>query len=179
MVRAFISIGSNINPSTNVKESIRLLSLANTLIAISTVYKTEPEERPEQPPYYNCVVEIKTDLTAMELKFQALRRIEDDLGRIRSAADRFAPRTIDLDLVLFDDEAIETCGLTLPDPQILRRPFIAFPLAEIAPGLVLPGLNLTIEDAVKGMAKDKMEALPSYTKELRSEFGLEGTRFAL
>ena len=153
MIRAFISIGSNINAAANVKESIRLLSLAHELRAISTVYETEPEKRSGQPPYYNCVVAVTTDLNPIELKMQALRRIEDELGRVRST-DKYAPRTIDLDLIYYDEESMKTPELTLPDPEILERPYIAFALAEIAPGLVLPGVELTIESVVAGLVYD-------------------------
>ena len=168
MTRAFVSIGSNIDPEINVKSAILRLSSAARVKAVSTVYRTEPVGPPGQPPFYNCVVEIETDLAPRELKFQLLRRIESELGRTRGA-DRFAARTIDLDLVLYDELVMATEDLTLPDPDILRRPFLAIPLQELAPGLVLPGSGLRISEAVLAQPRKGMTPLENYTERIRKE----------
>ena len=102
MARAFVAIGSNIDAAANVRAAVRALALRMPVVAISTVYRTEPEERPEQPPFYNCVVEINAEIAPLELKFQVLRPIEEALER-RRTSDKYAPRTIDLDLILYDD----------------------------------------------------------------------------
>ncbi len=168
MARAFVTVGSNIHPAKNVREAIRLLALQIRIGGISTVYQTEAEDRPEQPPYYNCVVEIGTEIPPMELKYGVLRKIEEALGRKRGA-DKYASRTIDLDLIVYDDLVMETEELKLPDPQVLRRPFVAIPLVELAPGLILPGLGLRIEEVAKGLTSARMMPLEEYTEFLRKE----------
>ncbi len=168
MARAFVSIGSNIDPGENVRKAVRLLARQVRVLGISTVYLTEPVERPEQTPYYNCVLEIETALSPLELKRKVLRRIEEQLGRKRSE-DKFAARTIDLDLILYDDLVLKTEGLTLPDPEITGRPFLAVPLHELAPELVLPGSRVPIADIAAGMKRNTMKPLAAYTDMLRGE----------
>jgi 7,8-dihydro-6-hydroxymethylpterin-pyrophosphokinase len=102
----------------------------------------------------------------VELKHQVLRNIEADLGRERSE-DKYAPRTIDLDLIAYDDLVIERDDLTLPDPQILRRPFLAMGLSELAPGWTMPGLDRRIEEVAAALPQGGMKPLENYTLLLR------------
>jgi len=169
MARAFIGIGSNIDPETNVRDAVQRLGSTARVTAISTVYRTEPVGPPGQPWFYNCVVEIETDLAPRELKFRLLRGIEGELGRTRSS-DKFAARTIDLDLILYDELVMTTPDLALPDPDIPQRPFLAIPLHELAPGLVLPGSGLRIQEAAASMSSNTMMPLAAYTEHLRKEF---------
>jgi len=169
MARAFISIGSNIEPETNVKSAIRRLGLRARITAISTVYRTEPIGPSGQPWFYNCVVEIQTDLDPSGLKFGLLRGIEGELGRVRSS-DKFEARTIDLDLILYDELVITTTDLALPDPDIQQWPFLAIPLHELAPGLILPGSGLRIRDAAVSLSPNTMTPLSAFTEQLRKEF---------
>jgi dihydroneopterin aldolase/2-amino-4-hydroxy-6-hydroxymethyldihydropteridine diphosphokinase len=166
VARAFVGIGSNIEPAENVEKAIYSLSAAVQIRAISTVYLTEAVGRPGQPPYYNCVVELETDVLPVELKQQVLRRIEQELGRIRNT-DRYAARTIDLDLILYDQLVMTTEGLTLPDPDIVKRPFLAIPLQELAPDLKLPGSDLRISEIAAALPQDAMKPLQDYTARLR------------
>jgi 2-amino-4-hydroxy-6-hydroxymethyldihydropteridine diphosphokinase len=168
MVRAFISIGSNIDPEHNVRDAILRLRSTVQVKAVSTVYLTEPVGPPGQPSFYNCVVEIETDLTPRDLKFRLLRSIENELGRNRDS-DKFAARTIDLDLILYDDLVMTTEDLALPDPDITRRPFLAIPLQELAPGLVLPGSGVPITEAVSAQPRSGMASLENYTERLRKD----------
>jgi len=167
MARAFVGVGSNIEPAENVKKALRLLAQETRLAAISTVYETEPEGRPEQPRYYNCVVEIDTEASPAELK-RALRGIEERLGRVRTA-DRCASRTIDLDVLAYDDLSVQTPDLTLPDPDIATRAYLATGLTELAPALTLPGIGLAAAELAKKLPKRGMRPLPEYTAALRSE----------
>ncbi|MDA8423513.1 MAG: 2-amino-4-hydroxy-6-hydroxymethyldihydropteridine diphosphokinase [Nitrospiraceae bacterium] len=171
MARAFVSVGSNIDPETNVRAALLRLSKETDLRAISTIYLTEPLGRQGQPPFYNCVIEIETPLPPAELKFGVLRNIEAGLGRRRSD-DKFAPRTIDLDLILYDDLVMTTPELTLPDPEILERPFLAIALSEIAPGLVLPGSQTGIGEAAAKLSRTGMQPLRTYTDRIRKEIRL-------
>ena len=168
MARAFISIGSNIDPETNVRSAILGLASTERVTAISTVYRTEPVGPPGQPWFYNCVVEIETALAPRELKFRLLRSIESNLGRTRGS-DKFAARTIDLDLLLWDELMMITPDLVLPDPDIPQRPFLTIPLQELAPGLVLPGSGLTIQEAAASLSPSTMMPLKAYTEQLRKE----------
>jgi dihydroneopterin aldolase/2-amino-4-hydroxy-6-hydroxymethyldihydropteridine diphosphokinase len=168
MARAFVSVGSNIDPENNVRKAVRLLGIEVHIQALSTVYLTEPIGRPEQPFYYNCVIEIETPLQPLELKRSVLRRIEGELGRTRGG-DKLAPRVIDLDLILYDDIILAEEELTLPDPDILRRPFLVMALYELAPDLILPGTSSRIADAAATLPRDTMKPLESYTAVLRGE----------
>lgn len=166
MARAFIAIGSNIDPAENVKEAIGRLVQQARLVGISMVYRTEPLGRPEQPRYYNCVVEIETEIAPADLKQNLLRPIEDALGRTHTA-DKYASRTIDLDLIVYDNLTLDTEDIKLPDPEILKRLFLALPLSELAPDLVLAGFNLPIREAAAMISQDGMEPLVDYTELLR------------
>lgn len=168
MTRAFISVGSNISPKKNIKKSLCLLSLKTRIIGISTVYLTAPEGRPEQSPFYNLVVEIETEMFPEELKYRVLKTIEAQLGRVRTE-DRYAPRTIDLDLILYDELVVKDKKFNLPDPDILRRPFLAFPLDELAPTLVLPGSGLAIKQVLTRLPKATMKRIDDFTGFLKRE----------
>jgi len=168
MARAFVSIGSNIDPGMNVKEALRRLGKQVSIQAISTVYLTEPVGPAGQPSFYNCVIEIATDLPPHLLKRVVLRRIEDQMGRKRTR-DKFAPRTIDLDLLLYADLTMMIHDRPLPDPDILRRPFLAISLREIAPGLVLPGSSASVDKAAASLSCNGMQPLNPYTDRIRKE----------
>ncbi len=168
MARAFISLGSNIQPAKNIRKAIRKLSESLRINAISTVYCTEPEGRPEQPLYFNCVLTVECELAPHDIKLHILRQIEKDMGRTRSS-DKYAARSIDLDLIAYDDISLETGELTLPDPLIAVRPFLAIPLAEIAPDFVLPDKGIPMKEIASAMAAGKMKALPEYTDLIRKE----------
>jgi 2-amino-4-hydroxy-6-hydroxymethyldihydropteridine diphosphokinase len=108
------------------------------VIARSSTYETEPEGGAAQPRYLNVVVRLETELSARAL-LDACLRIEREHGRIRPADGSKAPRTLDIDIVLFGDEVIASPGLRVPHPSLLSRPFVRIPLAEVAaPGLCHP-----------------------------------------
>ncbi len=168
MARAFVSIGSNIDPETNIKDALLRLRSEADIRAISTVYLTDPIGPQGQPSFYNCVIEIETGLPPAKLKFGVLRNIEAGLGRGRSD-DKFAPRTIDLDLILYDNLMMTTKELTLPDPDILQRPYLAIALSELWPGLVLPGSDAPIDEEASNLPRDSMKPLKNYTGLIRKE----------
>lgn len=168
MARAFVGIGSNIDPEKNVKEALRLLDRRVRVRAISTIYQTEPVGRKDQPPFYNGVAEIETGLSPRELKYGVLRRIENELGRERGS-DKFDARTIDLDLILYDSLEVSSDELTLPDPELVLRPFLAFPLSELAPELLLPGTGEHMREIASRMTRHGMTPLDKYTEHLRKD----------
>ncbi len=166
-MRIFVAIGSNIEPNANVKSAVLMLNRAVGVRAISTVYRTPALDRPGDPPFVNGVIELGDGLAPLQLK-QLLRRTEQALGR-RRGSDRYAPRTIDLDLVLYGDVVSNSDELRLPHPTILERPFVAIPLLELAPNLVIPGSGATLRSVVASMPPYPMEPLPDPTRELRKE----------
>ncbi|HEX2952321.1 MAG TPA: 2-amino-4-hydroxy-6-hydroxymethyldihydropteridine diphosphokinase [Armatimonadota bacterium] len=168
MSQVFIAVGSNIAPEANVRSALLRLSRHVHICAISTFFQTEPQERPEQPPYLNGVVEAETAMSPQELKFNVLRHIETELGRQRND-DRYAARPIDLDLILYNDLVINTEQLTLPDPDIPQRAFLAIPIHELAPELILPGTREPIRHVAERLSTATMIPLPEYSAHLREE----------
>ncbi len=166
-MRVFVGVGSNIEPNSNVKNALVALHRAVGVRALSTFYRTPALDRPGDPPFVNGVVELTDALTALQVK-QLLRRTEEALGR-RRGSDRYAPRTIDLDLLIYGDLVCNSEELRLPDPTILERPFVAIPLREIAPDLVIPGSGATLRSLVASIPSYPMEPLPELTAELRKE----------
>jgi 2-amino-4-hydroxy-6-hydroxymethyldihydropteridine diphosphokinase len=134
---AFIGLGSNLGDrEENVRAALERLSELGPLRA-STVRETDPVGLTEQPMFLNAVAEVRTDLPARKL-LASLLAIERDLGRDRTVEQRWGPRTIDLDLLLYGGEVVDEPGLTVPHPRLAERLFVLEPLHELAPDLVLP-----------------------------------------
>lgn len=165
MAKVFVAIGSNIDPDENVRSALHMLAEEFDVDAISPIYLTEPLGRPGQPVFYNGVIEMTTDLPATEVK-QALRLIENELGRRRSS-DKYAARTVDLDILVYDRDVIEALGI--PDREICNRAFLSIPLYELTPDLVLPGSNEPLKDIALRHAKHSMTPLIEYTAQLRKD----------
>ena len=133
---AFVSLGSNLEPRADyIRRAIEALDSHPRVrvIAVSNFFESAPAGEATGPDFLNAAVHIETDLSPVDLKFSVLRPIEADLGRVRTA-DKNAPRTIDLDIALYDDEVIDDPdnGLQIPDPDILTCAHVAVPLAEVA-----------------------------------------------
>jgi dihydroneopterin aldolase/2-amino-4-hydroxy-6-hydroxymethyldihydropteridine diphosphokinase len=158
-------VGSNIDPEDNIRRAIALIKEKARITGVSSFYLTEALLRPGQPPYYNGVLEISVDLGPLELKNGLLRGIEERLGRVRTK-DAHGPRTIDLDIILYDDMVFEGEGLKLPSPEILERVFVAVPLSELAPEVVLPGSGVRLKEVAERFEADEMVELAGFTKEM-------------
>ncbi len=167
MPRVFVSVGSNLDPETNVRRAMRLLHSELGIRAISTFYRTPALKRPADPPFANGVVEVGDALGPLEIK-KRLRQIEQALDRERTA-DRFAPRTVDLDLIIYGDEVMSSDQLTLPRPDVVERPFVAIPLLELAPDLILPDSRKSLRSVVSSLAPYPMQPLGELTQKLRTE----------
>ena len=151
MSRAFIGIGSNEGDRLqHISRAVqRLRDLPGIeLEQMATIYDTEPVG-PPQPDYLNTVVSIATTLEPRPL-LDRLKAIERDLGRTPSAA-RWGPRVIDLDLLLYDDRIVHEPDLVIPHPRMHERRFVLQPLAQLAPNLVHPVLNKTIQDLLDSL----------------------------
>jgi 2-amino-4-hydroxy-6-hydroxymethyldihydropteridine diphosphokinase len=129
--KAFISLGSNIDPERNLPLAMRNLEAIGEIRAVSAVYQNPSVGPTPQPDFLNAAVLIATDLEPLEIR-AILREIEAAMGRVRSE-DKYAPREIDLDLCLLGAWVFESPGLTLPDPDLLLRPHLIVPMAELAP----------------------------------------------
>ena len=139
MTRVYIALGSNLaNPLHQVQSALNALAeLPQTkLIATSSLYRTPPLGPQDQPDYLNAVVALDTDLSAENL-LDHTQKIELEHGRVRKD-ERWGPRTLDLDILLFGDEIISTERLTVPHYDMKNRQFMLYPLAEIAPELHFP-----------------------------------------
>jgi 2-amino-4-hydroxy-6-hydroxymethyldihydropteridine diphosphokinase len=167
---AFIAVGSNIEPLANITAAMEALARRVRLEATSTFYLSKPLMRPQQPMFVNGVWRIQTRVAPIDLKFEVLRKIETDLGRVRSE-DSHAPRMIDLDLILYGDTVIEENGLRIPDPDIEERPFIAAPLAELAPDLLIPGTANKVGELSAARNVEGLDALVEFTAQLRRRIG--------
>jgi len=137
-VKAYLSLGSNVGDRGGYLEQARaLLSCSGKvkLIQASGMYETEPWGLAHQPEFLNQVIEIETHLTAPELLLFC-QQIEIQLGRTRECL--WGPRTIDIDILFYDNIICQDPDLVLPHPQIENREFVLAPLREIAPGFILP-----------------------------------------
>jgi len=155
----FIALGSNINSEYNLKEAVRRLASRCRLLAVSPVYETAPVGTTQGPNFLNAAALVETDLTPAELKRQVLQAIEGELGRVRSG-DKNAPRTIDLDIALFSDQVLNVGPRHIPDPDILKYPHIAVPLADIAPQLRHPETGQTLQEIAQGLPADELVPRP-------------------
>ena len=134
---AYLSLGSNIEPENNLPAAVRELGRFGRVLQVSRVWQSIPVGGPGQPDYLNAALLLETALSAIDLKAKAIATVEARLGRMRST-DRNAPRTIDIDIMLFDREQLRLGDRNIPDQEVLERPFVAIPLAEITPGYIHP-----------------------------------------
>jgi 2-amino-4-hydroxy-6-hydroxymethyldihydropteridine diphosphokinase len=141
---AYLSLGSNIEPERNLPAAVAQLARFGRIRAVSTVWQTAPIGFTDQPDFLNAVVLLETPLSVRALREQAIAQIERSLNRVRTA-DKNAPRTIDIDIMLFNHKVLSLGGRRIPDPEVLERPFVAIPLAEIAPDYVHPQTGQTLE----------------------------------
>jgi 2-amino-4-hydroxy-6-hydroxymethyldihydropteridine diphosphokinase len=140
VARAYVGLGANLGPrEATILRAVDLLAAQPGIevLELSSLSETEPVGFTDQPTFVNGAVSLETSLSPREL-LDALLRVEHELGRVRSG-ERWGPRTIDLDLLLYGDEVVDEPGLTVPHPRLLERRFALEPLAELEPGLEIPG----------------------------------------
>ncbi|CAK7005717.1 MAG: 2-amino-4-hydroxy-6-hydroxymethyldihydropteridinepyrophosphokinase [Citrobacter freundii] len=138
--QVYIAIGSNLaSPLEQVNAAIQAIGEIpdSRIMAVSSFYRTPPLGPQDQPDYLNAAVALETTL-APEALLDHTQRIELQQGRVRKA-ERWGPRTLDLDIMLFGDEVINTERLTVPHYDMKNRGFMLWPLVEIAPELLFPG----------------------------------------
>ena len=145
---AYLSLGSNIEPELNLPKAVEQLAQFGRIKAVSSVWQTAPVGFTEQPDFLNAAVLLETDLSAMVLRQKAISYIENSLGRIRTE-NKNGPRTIDIDIMLFNHDVITIGARHIPDPELLKRSFVAIPMAEIAPNYVHPEAKVTLVEIAR------------------------------
>jgi 2-amino-4-hydroxy-6-hydroxymethyldihydropteridine diphosphokinase len=161
-VRAFVALGANLgDPVATVRAAFDALDkLEHTqLRSVSSLYRTAPVGLHHQPDFINAVALLEVDAAILPAPtfLERLFAIEAAFGRVRSVPN--APRTLDLDLLLYGDERHDQPGLTLPHPRIAERAFVIAPLAEIAPDLRIPGHRARVADLLPALADQRIERL--------------------
>lgn len=151
----YIAIGSNLaSPLEQVKAALDAMGEIpqSRVVAVSSFYRTPPLGPQDQPDYLNAAVALETTLAA-ETLLDHTQRIELQQGRVRKA-ERWGPRTLDLDIMLFGDQVIHTPRLTVPHYDMKNRGFMLWPLFEIAPAIMFPD-GMTLTAALTKCAADK------------------------
>jgi 2-amino-4-hydroxy-6-hydroxymethyldihydropteridine diphosphokinase len=156
----YLSLGSNIAPAQNLPRAVDHLAAAGRLVAVSAAYETEPVGKPEQPPFLNAAVILANALPANDLKRYVITGIENTLGRQRDPQDKYAPRTIDIDIALWEDLEGQASRIIVSDPDILRFAHLAVPLAEIAPRLVHPSTGEPLAAIAARLAAGGQRVVP-------------------
>jgi len=149
MITVFIAVGSNLgDPVSQAKVAIDALKQLpkSQFVSTSSLYSSTPMGPQDQPDYINAVVELKTELTPIEL-LNCTQTIELEQGRVRKE-ERWGPRTLDLDILLYGNEVMDSERLTVPHYGMKEREFVLYPLAEIAPNLTLP-CGTRLDDLLK------------------------------
>jgi 2-amino-4-hydroxy-6-hydroxymethyldihydropteridine diphosphokinase len=139
-VRAYVGLGSNLGDrEATIRRAVELLGARPGIevLAVSTLRETDPVGYEDQPRFLNGVAALEVDLPARGL-LDELLAAERELGRDRSREQRWGPRTIDLDLLLYGHETVDEPGLTVPHPRLAERQFVLEPLCELDPDLTLP-----------------------------------------
>lgn len=157
---AYVAIGANLgDPVATVRSAIEALrGISDThFLRASSLYRTAPVGLHHQPDFINAVAALDVDravLPALTL-LERLFAIEADFGRVRTVKN--APRTLDLDLLLYGEQQLNQPGLTLPHPRMAERAFVLAPLAEIAPDLEIPGQGRRFADLLPAVADQRIE----------------------
>ncbi len=151
MTRAYVGLGANLGDrERTLREAVEALGAEDgvEVVAVSALRETDPVGVGDQPRFVNGVAEVDTTLTAREL-LDRLLAVEQRFGRVRVPGEH-GPRTLDLDLLLYGEAQLDKPGLTVPHSRLHERRFVLEPLAELAPGLVVPGRG-EVESLLSGV----------------------------
>ena len=152
MPRVYVGLGSNLGDREGtIRGALAELDALRgiEIVAVSSLVETEPVGLVDQPRFLNGAAALQTELSPREL-LAALQAVEGRFGRDRSAVPPGGPRTLDLDLLLYGDEELDEPGLRVPHPRLHERHFVLVPLAEVAPGLEVPGKG-QVETLLSGL----------------------------
>lgn len=158
-IQAYIGLGSNLaNPTSQIRSGFTELSriTQSHVEACSSLYRTAPVGRQDQPDFINAVCRLRTKLAPTVL-MQMLLEIEQRHGRVREG-EQGGPRTLDLDLLLYGSETIQTEKLTVPHPRLHERAFVLYPLFELEPALEIPSHG-TVRELLKNRSGQTVQKL--------------------
>jgi len=156
-VPVYLSLGSNLgNRRNNLEWALKALVQQVRIIRCSSVYDTAPQEKTDQPRFLNMVVHAETSLPPESL-LELAKGIETKLGR--TAGQPNDPRPIDIDIIFYGKLVRNSPNLTIPHPRLVRRAFVLFPLAEIAPHLRHPTTNNTVRSMLRGLHIDEQDVV--------------------
>ena len=155
--RIYLSLGSNVAKEVNLPVAVAELAVWGELQAVSAAYETVPVGATStSETFLNAAVLLVADLEPDAAKRGMIAAVERKLQRVRDRRDRFAPRTIDIDISLWDDEVLTILGRPVPEPDILRCLHVAQPLADIAPDYVHPLEGRTLADIAGGLVREAL-----------------------
>jgi len=169
--RVYVAVGANVAPERNILDGLGQLARRIPILAVSSFYRTPAIGRPDQEDYLNGVVALETDLEPLALK-EVLRDVERAMGRVRTD-DTYAPRTLDLDILLYGSRVLNEVGLVIPDPDIAARPFLAAGLIELNPSLTLPGDNRRLAERVEPSVIAALKREGAFTRALKERLNNE------
>lgn len=167
-VEAFVGVGANLDPERNILSALPEIESRVQVVAASRFYRNpalSPDDR-EMPPFVNGVLKIRTHRMPYDLKYRILRGLEQRFERTRTG-NRYSPRTLDLDLLVYGDLEVRSEALTLPDPDISVQPFWAVPLAELFPDFCPPDSSVPMKELVHRLDTRSMVYLESFTEQVR------------
>ena len=145
----FISLGANLGPAReNLARAIRSIKKRCRVLAVSSLYESDPVGPQDQPKFTNAVIKAETDLSPFEL-LDCLKTIEKEIGRKKTK--RWGPRVIDLDIIFYGDLVISTDSLVIPHPRAHERRFVLEPLLEIDPAAWHPAKKMAVKDICSGL----------------------------
>jgi 2-amino-4-hydroxy-6-hydroxymethyldihydropteridine diphosphokinase len=151
----YIGLGANLGDRrANLTDALDLLPPLATVEAVSALYESPPQPPAPPPSYLNAACRVQTDLTPLSL-FRHLKRIEWRLGR--RSGERWAPRLIDLDLLLYDDRIVRTPELSVPHERLVERAFVLQPLLDLDPSLRHPATGEPLRDILQRIGPDGLE----------------------
>jgi 2-amino-4-hydroxy-6-hydroxymethyldihydropteridine diphosphokinase len=169
--RVYVSVGANVAPERNILDGLGALARCVSVTALSTFYRTPAIGRPDQEDYLNGVIALDTALEPLKLK-EVLREVERAMGRVRGE-DAYAPRTLDLDILLYGKRVFNESGLEIPDPDIATRPFLAAGLIELDPSLTLPGDSRRLAERVEPGVIAALKKEGAFTRALKEHLNHE------
>ncbi len=168
MAQAYLSIGSNIDPQNNVLKALRMLAQKTNVRRVSSFYLTRPVGVETADRFVNGAVCVHTSLSPLDLRDDVIRPMELELGRDHRN-DKSLSRTIDIDIILYDDLVMNTPDMKVPSDDLRKYPFVAWTICEIAPDIIVPDNKQRLSSLAGSMPRDDMQKLDDFTRAAHKE----------